>query len=64
MGTQEHVVVIAGKIEVSVGKRVFMLSTGDAAQFAAESEHSVRNSGTKKAEWILVIQALPRVIKR
>ena len=64
MGTQEHVVVIAGKIEVSVGKRVFMLSTGDAAQFAADSEHSVRNAGTKKAEWILVIQALPRVIKR
>lgn len=64
MGTQEHVVVIAGKIEVTVGKRVFLLGTGDAAQFAADSDHSVRNVGTKKAEWILVIHALPRVLKR
>lgn len=64
MGTQEHVVVIAGKIEVTVGKRVFLLGTGDAAQFAADSDHAVRNAGTKKAEWILVIHALPRVLKR
>jgi transcriptional regulator with XRE-family HTH domain len=64
MGTQEHIVVQAGKIEVTVGKRVFMLQAGDAAQFAADSEHSVRNAGTKKAEWLLVIHSLPRVIKR
>jgi transcriptional regulator with XRE-family HTH domain len=64
MGTQEHIVVQAGKIEVSVGKRVFLLQAGDAAQFAADSEHSVRNAGTKKAEWLLVIHSLPRVIKR
>jgi hypothetical protein len=24
----------------------------------------VRNAGTKKAEWLLVIHSLPRVIKR
>ena len=64
MGTQEHVVVQVGKIEVTVGKRIFMLQAGDAAQFAADSEHSVRNAGTKKAEWLLVIHSLPRVIKR
>jgi transcriptional regulator with XRE-family HTH domain len=64
LGTQEHIVVQAGKIEVAVGKRVFMLQAGDAAQFAADSEHSVRNAGTKKAEWLLVIHSLPRVIKR
>jgi XRE family transcriptional regulator, regulator of sulfur utilization len=64
MGTQEHIVVQAGKIEVAVGKRVFLLQAGDAAQFAADSEHSVRNAGTKKAEWLLVIHSLPRVIKR
>ena len=64
MGTQEHVVVQVGKIEVTVGKRIFMLEAGDAAQFAADSEHSVRNAGTKKAEWLLVIHSLPRVIKR
>lgn len=64
MGTQEHVVVQIGKIEVTVGKRIFTLEAGDAAQFAADSEHSVRNAGTKKAEWLLVIHSLPRVIKR
>ena len=64
LGTHEHIVVQAGKIEVAVGKRVFVLAAGDAAQFAADSEHSVRNVGTKKAEWLLVIHSLPRVIKR
>ena len=64
MGTQEHVVVQVGKIEVTVGKRIFTLEAGDAAQFAADSEHSVRNASTKKAEWLLVIHSLPRVIKR
>ena len=64
IGTQEHIVVQAGKLEVSVGKRVFVLDAGDAAQFAADSEHSVRNAGTRKAEWLLVIHSLPRVIKR
>ena len=53
-----------GKLEVTVGKRTFMLQAGDAAQFAADSEHSVRNAGTKKAEWLLVIHSLPRVMKR
>lgn len=64
MGTQEHIVVQVGKIEVTVGKRVFMLEAGDAAQFAADSDHAVRNAGTKKAEWLLVIHSLPRVLKR
>ena len=64
IGTQEHIVVQAGKIEVAVGKRVFVLDAGDAAQFAADSEHSVRNAGSKKAEWLLVIHSLPRMIKR
>ncbi len=64
LGTQEHIVVQEGKLEVTVGKRTFMLQAGDAAQFAADSEHSVRNAGTKKAEWLLVIHSLPRVMKR
>lgn len=64
LGTQEHIVVQTGKIEVTVGKRVFTLQAGDAAQFAADSEHSIRNIGTKKAEWLLVIHSLPRVARR
>jgi len=31
LGTQEHIVVQTGKIEVTVGKRVFTLAAGDAA---------------------------------
>jgi transcriptional regulator with XRE-family HTH domain len=64
LGTQEHIVVQTGKIEVTVGKRTFSLQAGDAAQFAADSEHSIRNVGTKKAEWLLVIHSLPRVTRR
>jgi transcriptional regulator with XRE-family HTH domain len=64
MGTQEHIVVQSGKIEVTVGKRIFTLEAGDAAQFAADIEHSVRNAGVRKAEWLLVIHSLPRVLKR
>jgi transcriptional regulator with XRE-family HTH domain len=59
-GTQEHIVVIAGKIEVRVGRRAFELATGDAAQFGADTEHSVKNISTKKSEWLLVIHSPPR----
>ena len=59
-GTQEHIVVLAGKIEVSVGRRTLKLSDGDAAQFVADIEHSIKNVGTRKAEWILVIYAPAR----
>jgi transcriptional regulator with XRE-family HTH domain len=59
-GTQEHVVVLSGKIEVQVGRRTFTLNAGDAAQFVADIEHSIKNVGTKKAEWMLVIHSPPR----
>jgi Predicted transcriptional regulators len=55
LGTQEHIVVLSGAIEVQVGQRSFSLSAGDAAQFAADVEHSVRNALVRKAEWLLVI---------
>lgn len=63
-GTQEHVVVLSGKIEVTAGKRSFTLDAGDAAQFSADNEHAVRNAGTKRAEWLLVIHSQPRTGKR
>ncbi len=59
-GTQEHIVVLAGKIEVIVGRRTLKLSQGDAAQFVADIEHSIKNIGPRKAEWILVIFAPAR----
>jgi transcriptional regulator with XRE-family HTH domain len=60
LGTQEHIVVLAGKIEVTVGRRNLVLNAGDAAQFVADIEHSIKNVGTKKAEWILTIHSPPR----
>ncbi|MGL4230950.1 MAG: helix-turn-helix domain-containing protein [Casimicrobium sp.] len=60
MGTQEHIVVLSGKIEVTVGRRTLKLNEGDAAQFVADIEHSIKNIGPRKAEWILVIYAPPR----
>jgi transcriptional regulator with XRE-family HTH domain len=59
-GTQEHIVVLAGKIEVTLGRRNFTLSAGDAAQFSADTEHSIKNLSTKKSEWFLVIHSPPR----
>lgn len=64
VGTQEHIVVLAGKIEVTVGRRTLVLNAGDAAQFVADIEHSIRNAGTKKAEWILTIFAPPKGVAR
>lgn len=63
-GTQEHVVVLAGRIEVTVGKREFKLAAGDAAQFAADYEHAIHNPGPRRAEWLLVIHAPSRSGKR
>jgi transcriptional regulator with XRE-family HTH domain len=63
-GTQEHVVVLSGKVEVQVGRRTFTLAAGDAAQFVADIEHSIKNVGTKKAEWMLVIHSPPRNANR
>ncbi len=60
VGTQEHIVVLTGKIEVVVGRRTLILNTGDAAQFVADIEHSIKNVGTKKAEWLLTIHSPPR----
>jgi transcriptional regulator with XRE-family HTH domain len=64
VGTQEHIVVLAGKIEVVVGRRTLTLNAGDAAQFVADIEHSIKNIGTKKAEWILTIHSPPRATGR
>jgi transcriptional regulator with XRE-family HTH domain len=64
VGTQEHIVVLSGKIEVNVGRKSFVLNAGDAAQFVADIEHAVKNVGTKKAEWILTIQAPSRGAKK
>jgi transcriptional regulator with XRE-family HTH domain len=63
-GTQEHIVVLEGKIEVTVGRRSMMLSAGDAAQFGADIEHSVKNAGSKKAEWILMICSPTKAAQR
>jgi len=62
LGTQEHIVVLAGTIEVAVGKRRFALTVGDAAQFAGDFEHGVHNIGSRRAEWLLVIHSPPRPV--
>ena len=64
VGTQQHLVVLAGRIEVKSGKREFKLAAGDAAQFAGHLEHIVHNPGPRRAEWLLVIVAPPRPARR
>ncbi|MFN3628950.1 MAG: cupin domain-containing protein, partial [Casimicrobiaceae bacterium] len=63
LGTQAYVVVLAGQIELTVGKRKFVLAQGDSALFAADFEHSVRNIGSLRAEWLLVIHSPMRPVR-
>ena len=52
-----NMVVLSGKIDVTVGKREFKLAAGDAAQFSADVEHAIHNPGPRRAEWLLVIHS-------
>lgn len=54
-GTKEYVVSFEGKVEITVGEKVYLLNKGDAIRFGADEVHAYRNVGKKKAELTMVI---------
>lgn len=54
-GTEEFITVFSGKLEITVGKEVFILKAGDSIHFIADVEHSYRNIGKTKVAYHDVI---------
>lgn len=54
-GLEEHITVISGELELSIGEEHFVLSTGDSIRFLANKVHSYKNNGTKLTSFQLVM---------
>ena len=55
-GTQEHLTVVSGMLEVQAGDQVQGLETGETARYAADRPHRIRNPGTAPASgWLVVV---------
>ena len=62
-GGEEFVFCLAGEIDYQVDGTWHRLGTGDSLMFQAELPHQCRNSGRKRAEALLVIQAQEEEIR-
>lgn len=51
---EEGVLVIAGKVEVKIGDRLFQMDTGDTIHYPSDRIHGFRNIGDSGAELLLV----------
>jgi transcriptional regulator with XRE-family HTH domain len=55
-GTQEHLSVLTGNIEVRSGDEQQRLKSGDTARYAADRSHALRNVGKSVASgWLVVV---------
>jgi XRE family transcriptional regulator, regulator of sulfur utilization len=55
-GTQEHLSVIAGLIEVQAGDQAQRLKSGETARYVADRPHTIRNVGKAAASgWLVVV---------
>ena len=55
-GTQEHLTVVSGLLEVQAGDQVQRIDTGETARYAADRPHHIRNPGTTTASgWLVVV---------
>jgi quercetin dioxygenase-like cupin family protein/DNA-binding XRE family transcriptional regulator len=52
--SEQFILVLTGKIEVTIGKKTTKLSAGDSLHFAAGIPHSWRNIGKDTAEFVSV----------
>jgi transcriptional regulator with XRE-family HTH domain len=59
-GTVENLVVTSGALEMRVGDNRYLLATGDAIQFEADSRHEYRNPGNHEAVMYLVMTYVER----
>lgn len=54
---EEVLVLLAGRIEVTVGDDTHALDAGDAIVIPARAAHQLRTTGDEPAEWLLVAPA-------
>ncbi len=55
-GTQEHLSVMAGQLEVQAGDQLQRLKSGETARYAADRPHAIRNAGkTTASGWLVVV---------
>lgn len=55
-GTQEHLSVMAGTLEVRSGELLQRVKTGETARYAADRPHHIRNNGKTPAQgWLVVV---------
>jgi quercetin dioxygenase-like cupin family protein len=54
-GTNEHLTVLHGALEVEVGGTVRKVKTGGTARYPADQNHVLRNAGKSEAKALLVV---------
>lgn len=54
-GTDEHLTVVYGTLEVEVGSNKRTVKAGGTARYSAEQDHALRNAGETEAKALLVV---------
>ena len=54
-GSREHLSVLSGTLDVSVGESVQRLKSGETARYAVDQPHTIRNPGKGAATALLVV---------
>lgn len=54
-GAREHLSVLSGALEVSVGQNRSRLKAGETARYAGDQPHAIRNLGRSQATAVLVV---------
>jgi len=54
-GTNEHLTVLHGALEVEIGGNKRRVKTGGTARYAADQNHALRNIGKTEAKALLVV---------
>ncbi|MFC5450405.1 helix-turn-helix domain-containing protein [Paenibacillus aestuarii] len=58
-GVEEYILMVAGKLELSIGQDLYFLSPGDAIHFSADRQHTYRNVSDGKAIYKTIIYYPP-----
>jgi XRE family transcriptional regulator, regulator of sulfur utilization len=54
-GTMEHLTVLSGSVEVSIGDTKRTLNSGATARYSADQKHAIKNRGKRSASAFLVV---------
>ena len=54
-GTEEHLTILAGEVEIASAGEFQKLSSGDTARYKADVEHLIKNVGVGDAHAVLVV---------